>query len=173
MEKLTTRDRIIKRLSWYYKVEGINAIWIFALGVYLCLKFGIHAILLGYGIAFVVFILIQGTHYWRLKFFALQGKPIQQEQELDRFKKFKTINEILIGLIPVFVLLQWYISGKGFAEDNHLVWAILANVFAVLEHINYYYYQLTYDNSYDVKYLLHNRKLKPASLKKDIRDGRI
>jgi len=54
-----------------------------------------------------------------------------------------------------------------------MVWGILANVFAVLEHVNYYHVQLSIDNAYDVEYVKRNRKLKKASLAKDMKEQEI
>ena len=52
-------------------------------------------------------------------------------------------------------------------------WALAANAFGILEHINYYHRQLSIDNLADVKYVLRNKKLKVASLAKNLRDNKI
>lgn len=39
--------------------------------------------------------------------------------------------------------------------------------FAILEYINYFHVQLSYDNSSDLKYLLKTKKLKQACISKD------
>jgi hypothetical protein len=79
----------------------------------------------------------------------------------------------LIGLMPFVLLVQLVLADWSIRPANLLPWALLANGFAILEHINYYIRQLTVDNWPDVKYLLRNRRLKPASLRKDLESGRI
>jgi len=64
-------------------------------------------------------------------------------------------------------------TNKPIIENNLFLWRILANVIGVLEHINYYHKQLMVDNLSDVKYLLRNKKLKVASLKKDLDESKI
>lgn len=50
---------------------------------------------------------------------------------------------------------------------------VLANVFGVLEHINYYNHRLMIDNLSDLEYLKRNEKLKIASLAKDLKENEI
>lgn len=116
---------------------------------------------------------MQGTYYWWLKLSVINERPIFQRTSLLRFRKFKRINQIGLALIPLVLLIQWVISGKQLSGDNFLFWAIFANVFAVLEYINYYHKQLMYDNSHDLKYLFYNKTLKEASLHKDLRENKI
>ena len=40
-------------------------------------------------------------------------------------------------------------------------------LFAILEYINYFHIQLSYDNRADLEHLLRTKKLKQASLSKD------
>ena len=62
--------------------------------------------------------------------------------------------------------MQLITTNKPIKENNLLLLGILANVIGVLEHINYYHRQLMIDNLSDIKYLLRNKRLKVASLKK-------
>ena len=50
-------------------------------------------------------------------------------------------------------------------------WGVLANLFAIGQHISYYYIQLMIDNPYDVIYIKKNKRLIEASLAKDMRGG--
>ena len=54
-----------------------------------------------------------------------------------------------------------------------MFWAIIANIFGILEHINYYNRQLMIDNASDLNYVIRNRKLKIASLAKDLSENEI
>lgn len=108
-----------------------------------------------------------------MKLDRLLGKQIKQEGNILFFEKSKRLNWILISLILPVLLIQLYIQKWDFGANKLIYWGILANVFAVLEHINYYYIQLMIDNKYDANYLLNNKKLKKASLAKDLREQRI
>ena len=55
---------------------------------------------------------------------------------------------------------------------QHLVF-VLDELAVILEHINYYRVQISIDNAYDIKYVVRNRRLKTASLAKDVREGWI
>lgn len=130
-------------------------------------------ILLTYGLIVCMVILYQGQLYWRLKLDRLTGKQINQDANIRFFKKSKRFNWILISfMIPVLVV-QLYIQKWNIESNDMFYWGILANIFAVLEHINYYYTQLMIDNKYDVEYLVKNKKLKKASLAKDLIGNRI
>jgi hypothetical protein len=120
----------------------------------------------------MVFILGQGTYYWRLKWLALRGVSFDQTRALRRFARYRRLNVRLLWLIAFVALAQGLLT-EGFATRPPVGWAVLANGFALLEHLNYYQWQLMYDNRYDWAYLRRNRRLKGASLRKDLRDGRL
>jgi hypothetical protein len=126
-----------------------------------------------YGLLVCTIILLEGQHYWKLKLFRLTSRPIDQEKNISFFYKLKNINIILIGLIPVIFILQLYLSNWSVKEENLFAWAICANIFAVLEHINYYHTQLMIDNKRDLEYVMKNKRFKMASLRKDLEDQRI
>ena len=79
----------------------------------------------------------------------------------------------MIGLIPIVLIIQLYFSNWEVKTENLMFWAIIANVFGILEHINYYNRQLMIDNSSDLNYVIKNRKLKIASLAKDLLENEI
>jgi|AntRauTorcE11897_2_1112592.scaffolds.fasta_scaffold01011_7 hypothetical protein len=155
-------------------MEGMNAMMFFGVIVILNASYGVQDLLpLSYGILLVCFILSQGTYYWWIKLCALQGRNIPVKKILKRFQKFKTQNKVGILLIPAVFLIQWYLSGAQFDEIHFLGWALFANGFAILEYINYYHRQIMIDNRYDLQYILQNKKLKEASLFKDMRENKI
>ena len=77
----------------------------------------------------------------------------------------------MIGLIPIVLIIQLYFSNWEVKTENLMFWAIIANVFGILEHINYYNRQLMIDNTSDLNYVIRNRKLKIASLAKDLKEN--
>lgn len=78
----------------------------------------------------------------------------------------------MIALIPLVFVIQLYLNNWTL-NSNLMLWAIIANVFGVLEHINYYNRQLMVDNASDLKYILKNKKLKTASLAKDLLENKF
>ena len=158
----------------YNPTELFNA-WLFTgitLFVIYTYKFA-DAFFLVYGLIIMTFILFQGQHYWKLKLFRLTNKKFDEAKNLKLFRRAKQINVVLIAIIPFVFGLQWLTSNRPIAENNLFLWGILANVIGVLEHINYYHRQLMIDNLSDIKYLLRNKRLKVASLKKDLDESKI
>ena len=157
-----SKRKMIKRLKSYYPMERFHAFVTFpAILIYLILENSFTDIFfLLYGVLICIIILIQGQHYWKLKLYRLMNKPFNQEKNLNIFKNSKKINLILIGLIPIIFGFQFYLNEWQFIPENLILWGVLANLFAVLEHINYYNRQLMIDNSSDLEYLKRNKRLK-------------
>ncbi|MFP8487873.1 hypothetical protein ACKGJO_02150 [Gracilimonas sp. Q87] len=174
MPSHSVKQRLIKKLQWTFQVEGMNAVMFFGILIFINAAYDFRdLIFLSYGLLMMSFILLQGTYYWWKKLSVLEDKHIFQNRTLNRFEKFRDKNKVGIALIPFVLLVQWFISGQSLGSDNFIAWALIANAFAVLEYINYYHLQLMYDNRYDLRYLLRHKKLKEASLRKDLRDQQI
>jgi len=77
---------------------------------------------------------------------------------------------LILG-IPIVLALQLLIVDWTTQDFNILFWSFLANGFAILEHFNYYNKQLMVDNAADFNYIIRNKKLKTASLAKDLREN--
>jgi len=170
-----SKARLIKRLKWYYPTEKFHTYGtVPALLVYvLFMNHFKDIIFLIYGLVVCIVILYQGQHYWKLKLNRLTGKNINQKYSILFFKKSKRLNWLLVSLMLPTLLIQLYVQKWNFETNEMLYWGILANVFALLEHINYYYIQLMFDNKYDIEYLITNKRLKKASLAKDLIENRI
>jgi len=168
------RDKIIKRLEWYYPTELFNA-WLFT-GITLFVIYT-HKItdtfFLVYGLTIMTFILFQGQHYWKLKLYRLTNKKFDEAKNLKLFRIAKQINVVLIAIIPFVFTLQLMVTNKHIKENDLFLWGILANVIGILEYINYYQRQIMIDNLSDIKYLIRNKRLKVASLKKDLDESKI
>jgi hypothetical protein len=172
---ISPKEELIKRVKWLYLNEKIHAIITFpAIIIYLLINHSANDIfLLIYGLLVCTIILLEGQHYWKLKLFRLTNRPIDQEKNIRIFNKLRIINIILIVLIPVILIVQLYLSNWTVKEENLFAWAICANIFAVLEHINYYHIQLMIDNKKDLEYVMKNKRFKTASLRKDLADKRF
>lgn len=128
--------------------------------------------LLSFWISFFLleFILIQGTYYWHSKWKCLitENKSITPIKTVRLLGKLKTINVgIIICSIILFVtdILVKYPS----LPISGLLVSIFIFIFAILEFINYFYIQLSYDNLSDIRYLIKTKKFKPSSLSKDFK----
>ena len=164
--------KLIERLREYYKLERFHAIWISLFCVFLNVKFGwAKTILLDFGIFLMVFILIQGAYYWKIKLYKLLRKNVADKKVLNRFRGFKNLNLILIFVYPIIIILLYF--NDLFMLQRNKYWSLFAYVFGIVEHINYYHTQLMYDNKNDWRYLLAYKKLKVASLRKDLKENKI
>ncbi|MDA1567903.1 general stress protein [Bacillus cereus] len=116
------------------------------------------------------FLLLQGTVYWYVKWKRLKKEktsstPVQIVQRLQGLKKIN-IGLIILGpIIFVVDILKWYPS----LPLGGLSLVGFIYVFAVLEYINYYVVQLSYDNISDIKHLWNSKSLKQATIKKDFK----
>ena len=79
----------------------------------------------------------------------------------------------MIGLIPIIFFIQLYLINWTVKTEKLMFWAIIANIFGILEHINYYNRQLMIDNASYLNYVIRNRKLKIASLAKDLKENEL
>lgn len=128
--------------------------------------------LLSFWLSFILleFLLLQGTTYWYVKLKRLKNEnnsttPINIVQ---KFYYLKTVNMILIVLALVAFALdfvKWYPT----LPLGGLILSFLIYLFAVLEFVNYFYIQLSYDNKSDIRNLLNRKKLKPSSMNKDFK----
>ncbi len=170
-----SKARLIKRLQWYYPTEKLHTYVSFpAIILYVIYRYNLaDIVLLIYGLLVCIVILYQGQWYWKLKLDRLKGIDIDQEKNLHFFTSWKKRNPYLFMLMPLVFLIQCYLQAWTFSTNKMFIWGILANVFAILEHINYYYTQLMVDNLYDLKYIMKNKGLKKASLAKDLAEQNI
>jgi hypothetical protein len=168
-----SKKELIKRLTWYYPMERMHAFITFPLiSIYLIYTSSLSDIIfLVYGLVLCIFILFQGQHYWKLKLSKLTGKTFDQNKNLRFFRKSKKINLVMMGLIPIMFIIQLYLINWTVKTEKLMIWAIIANVFGIIEHINYYNRQLMIDNASDLNYVIRNRKLKIASLAKDLKEN--
>jgi hypothetical protein len=170
-----SKKNLIKRLSWYYPLEKMHAFLTFpTIAIYFIFTNPISNIIyLLYGLTLCIFILFQGQLYWKLKLHSLQGKSFEQEKNLTFFRKSRKVNLFMILLIPVVFFIQLFLNNWTLTLNTLTLWGFAANAFGVLEHVNYYHTQLMIDNTPDLSYLLRNRKLKKASLAKDLSENSI
>ena len=112
----------------------------------------------------VSYLLVQGALYWQLKHRALSASAPLPHYFDRLFRAFKASNLLLFGAVALGFAAQLAWAGWSI----QLAWPLGIFLFAVLEHINYYHYQLMYDTSASVRYVLRNRRLRKAALGVDL-----
>lgn len=112
----------------------------------------------------VSYLLVQGALYWQLKHRALAASARLPRYFGRLFSGFKAFNLVLFGGIALGFTLQLMRAGWTI----QLAWPLGIFIFAVLEHVNYYHYQLMYDTSSSARFVLRNRRLRKAALRVDL-----
>ena len=112
----------------------------------------------------ISYILVQGVLYWHLKLRTIrQRQPLPQYfQPLYRFLKYS--NFLAIAAAGAFIAAKT--GPETSIKDLAWSWGLLG--FAVLEQINYFYYQLMYDTRAAFAYLRRNGRLRKAALGQDL-----
>jgi len=165
------KKSIEKRLSYLYTGE-LSAVMAF-IGVSFLVNYAYPELQLfslsSFWLSFCLleFLLLQGTMYWysKLQVVKKSHSAVTLSKIVILLRKLKNWNIVLIIVTPVaFIidLLKWdpLPSGGGYVT-------VFIYIFAILEYINYFHIQLSYDNASDVKNLLTLKRLKKASLSKD------
>jgi hypothetical protein len=96
------------------------------------------------------------------------NRPGNNPKFIGFFKQSQYINRILVVFIPIVFFVQFYFTDWSIKSKYVFYGTILANVFAILEYINYYHWQISIDNKADLTYLIKNKRFKKAHLFKDI-----
>jgi hypothetical protein len=149
------RERLVRRLRYLWTFELLNAVVIFP-GLILTLwqSFQIGGFTV-YTTAVVCGLLLVGAAFW----YRMYCDVLRRTRTLARFGLlFRVLNSLfgaLVLSIPV-VLLIWM---DTMHRDDRLVGGGMG-VLALLEYLNYFHVQPSYDNRADVRHLLRQRRLK-------------
>ena len=119
-----------------------------------------------YSIGIVIIILLQGIVWWRWKLTLLKREERDMPPHVvNTYRRLRRINWVLIGSFFVVVpFTMWLLQQPILSIDMGVGVLILG--FAVLEQINYYYYQLMYDSRYDWRHLRTTRRLRRGNIAK-------
>ncbi|UED75790.1 general stress protein [Brevibacillus sp. DP1.3A] len=114
------------------------------------------------------FLLLQGSVYWYFKWKGLkrENRSITPLWLVLQLKHVQKINIFVIILAPVLFMIDvWRWQSTMPVAGLTIVGGIYA--LGVLEYINYFHVQLSYDNRSDLKYLIKTKRLKQACIRKD------
>ena len=121
-----------------------------------------------FALCMLSYILLQGTWYWHLKLRLLnEHKPLPAYFR-DLYQCFKWSN--VIGMVALLAALLYYNTLSLSFSD--LKWCAGLLVGVLLEHINYYHYQLMYDTRAAFDFLRRNKRLRKAALGLDLARAR-
>lgn len=114
------------------------------------------------------FLLAQGSIYWYVKWkrLKIENTTVTPIQIIKRFKKLAKLNVALMvvsGSAFVYDFFRWYPS----LPLGSLGIAGFIYVFAALEYINYFRFQLSYNKLSDIKHLLRSKRFKQSCLSRD------
>lgn len=116
----------------------------------------------------VSYLLLQGALYWHVKLRALEEGGALPVWFGKLFRAFKLSNQCLLTVAGAAFGAR--IGIDGWRETQYMPLAIL--VFACLEHVNYFHYQLMYDTGNALQYLRRHRQLRRAALGEDLKRTR-
>lgn len=166
------RKRVEKRLSYLYTGESMAVVSFIIVSFLLNKAYPQLKLysLASFWFSFILleFLLVQGSVYWHAKWKRLkkENKSVTPVSLVKRLKKLKKCNiglMIVSPIIFVFDFFKWYPSlPLGGLSLSGFIY-----IFAILEYINYFHIQLSYDNLSDIKYLIKSKRLKQACLSKD------
>jgi hypothetical protein len=124
-------------------------------------------LLRGYGLLAILLILAQGTYLWFYKRRTLQqGQSDVDEDMAKRLRTFRTFNWVMLAFYLPFIGIVYWLNGELHFPD--IFYGTFLTIFALLEQINYYYYQLMYDNRADLAYLFHHKRLKKGFVAREL-----
>jgi hypothetical protein len=161
------KARLKKRLRYLWTFELANALVFFPLYYYI-ISLNTH---LGWfsllSLIVVCAILAVGAAFWFLKSCALNGSDVLYQPATRRFFRASKIG-FRFALLALLVL---FVVRAGVQEDAAGAELLLGGALwglGLLEFINYYVVQLMYDNKADLHYLLVHRRLKQATMLREL-----
>ncbi|MBC8078356.1 MAG: hypothetical protein H7Y32_19910 [Chloroflexales bacterium] len=164
---MMNRQHITHRLRYLRDWEFLNVFLLPA-----CLAVVIASLelptwlLYSYSLFLICLVLAQGALYWHLKLRTIRTatRPLPAYFH-GVFTRFKRSNIIFIAGYP---LLFGYALATQQTQAGEPIWATVFWLFAILEHINYYHYQLMHDTVNDMQYLLRNKRLRQSPIATDL-----
>lgn len=166
------RNRLIKRFTYLYSGEAMSVVMFIVVAVLLnrvtpqLRLFSLPSFWISF--ALLEFLLVQGSVYWHVKWKKLKRENItaMPAHVIISFQKLKTVNWTLLLVALVIFAVDIFtrypslpIGSLGFTGFVYL--------FAVVEYINYFHYQLTYRKLSEIHYILRTKKLKQSCISRD------
>ena len=119
-------------------------------------------------VALVCSLLLQGALYWHLKLAVVEAGCSMPPWFPRLFTSMRRIN---VAMFAGYAIVLASVAATG-ASRADLGWSAALLAFAVLEHVNYYHWQLMYDTGGALRSAWRRRGLRPAALGVDLRRAR-
>ncbi|MCC3647066.1 general stress protein [Cytobacillus oceanisediminis] len=167
------RNRVLKRLSYLYTGETTSLIMFVFISYLVNYTYpDLHLYsLFSFWSSFLLLelLLLQGSIYWFVKWKRLKKEntsaaPIRLVEHLWTIKKW---NIATILIIPAAFIADFYMWQPSIPQGITITAFIY--IFAILEYINYFHIQLSYDNRSDINSLKQTKRFKQACLSKDFK----
>jgi hypothetical protein len=155
-----------RRYTYLWTGEIVSALLFAGLLCYFAYRDGVwqHWIARSYSLGVLILILIQGSFWWRLKLRLLRRKQRSiSPHTLNSYRRWRRINWLLISSFPLIVVIAAQITLQPLISADTR-FGLLFFTGAILEQINYYYYQLMYDSPQDWAFLRKHRRLKQGAI---------
>lgn len=153
------KERLIKRLRHLYFLEFVSifflplAFWLFAHTKNQDLGLNSMATMILNGV-----LLLEGSYLW----FSI-SRQLRTNTKFDLIKIFRVLKNVNWALFIVTIII---IIVNPFLGTLDKIGTVLFLTLAILEHVNYFEFQLMYDNKNDLNYIKQYRRLKIAKLKR-------
>ena len=162
----SVKQKLIKRLTGYWKMEAGNIVLMPALMLFLTEA----RISLWTGVATIAMALLLGIGalYWRAKLQQLQGRDEKFESTMSLIRRMRLPSLALTGSGVGFCALLWLRPEFSKGRPDQIAATFMA-VLALLEYINYYHRQLQYfDNMADLKRVFSGKGFRPSQMRRDL-----
>jgi len=161
------QKKVQKRLFHLYTGELAATVMFAFVWLYYLQRFEWAALSFSTGYAFVLleFILLQGSYYWFLKHQQVKRGTISllPARKLRLFRALKYSNTVLIGIGGIVLIVELMSFKPSF------YFFLFLYVFAIGEHINYYYIRLSYQTKEEIEDWLNNKKLRRSRLSRELK----
>ncbi len=119
----------------------------------------------GPALLLILTILAQGAFYWHIK-----AQSLQDDQPLPSWFSvtFSRVRGCILLAIALILGADIWLAMGRHGDWGDWAWGLGLLLFAILEYINYYHWQLMHDSAADWAFLRRHRRLRRASLAQDL-----
>ena len=160
------RARLRRRLLYLWTFEAFNGlVWFPLIYVYVGRWGRLGWVSLAAQVVVSVMLVI-GAAYWFLKWRAVRrGERLGGPRVRQVFHAAKWLYRALLVLLAALLAVR---VAQGGASAAEMIVGGLLSLLAALEYVNYFHWQLSYDTPREIRYVLLHRRLKRATMVRDL-----
>jgi arginine exporter protein ArgO len=164
------RDKLLKRLNLYWKLEASNILLVpamaFGLVLFAKAQLSISMFITAAATSFLLWI---GTIAWYIVFHELNNNPKPKQKWIPTLAKLQWPSLALVVVAIISVFCEAFKILPSTSSNASLIAASILAVLALLEYINYYHFQLQhFDHAPDFLRLISGRGFRKSHLAKQI-----